>query len=89
MSVFTGIILYLMIYWVVLFCVLPWGNRKPDILVEGHAGSAPENPRIKQKFLITGLVAAIVWGTIFALIQFDVIDFYDIARQMTEEDLAK
>ena len=89
MGIFTAIILYLMIYWVVLFCILPWGNRTSDHLVEGHAGSAPENPRIKQKFLVTAFVAAIVWGIVFALIYFDVIDFYEIARKMTEEDLAK
>lgn len=89
MSVFTGIILYLMIYWTVLFCVLPWGNRAPDDLVEGHAGSAPANPRIKQKFMITGVVAAIIWGIVFALIQLGVIDFYDIARHMSEEDLGQ
>jgi predicted secreted protein len=86
MSVFTGIILYLMIYWLVLFAVLPWGNHPPDDIVEGHAGSAPANPRIKQKFLITGLLAAIVWGIVFALVYFEVIDFYGIARQMTQED---
>jgi len=89
MSIFTGIILYLMLYWLIIFMVLPWGNNAPDKLEMGHAGSAPANPRIKQKFIITGIIATIVWGIVFALIQFEVIDFYDIAKQMTEEDLQK
>ncbi len=88
MSVFTGIILYLMIYWLVLFAVLPWGNRAADDTEEGNTASAPANPRIKQKFIITGFVAAIVWVVVFLLIHFQVIYFYAIAKQMTEEDKA-
>ena len=64
MSIFTGIVLYLMIYWVALFAVLPWGNRAPegDELTVGHAGSAPVNPNLKKKFIATAVVAAILWG---------------------------
>jgi predicted secreted protein len=89
MSVFTGIILYSLIYWVALFAVLPWGNRAPegDELQAGNATSAPVDPRLKQKFIATAVVAAILWGIVFALIQMDVIDFYQIARTMSQEDV--
>jgi predicted secreted protein len=89
MTIFTGIILYLMIFWLMLFAVLPWGNAPADSAEEGNAAGAPANPRIKQKFIITAIIATIVWSIVAAMIHFDVIDFYDIARQMTEEDLAK
>jgi predicted secreted protein len=89
MSVFTGIILYLLLFWTTLFAVLPWGNRAPEDgeLQTGNVGSAPVNPRIKQKFLATAILAAILWGIVFTLIHFGAIDFYGIARQMSEEDL--
>lgn len=89
MTIFTGIILYLMLYWLIIFTVLPWGNKAPDDVTVGNATSAPANPRLKQKFLATALIAAIVWGMVFALIHFDVIDFYDIASQMSQEDIEK
>lgn len=91
MSVFTGIVLYLMIYWTALFAILPWGVRAPeeDELQLGNSTGAPVNPRIKQKFLITAVVAAVIWGIVFALIQYEVIDFYGIARHMSEEDLGQ
>lgn len=89
MSVFTGIILYIMIYWLMLFAVLPFGNKPSDDVEMGNASSAPHNPRIKQKFIATAFVAAIVWTIAFLMIYFEVIDFYEIARQMTEEDLVK
>lgn len=89
MGIFTGIVLYALIYWVALFAVLPWGNRAPegDELQSGNATSAPVNPRLKQKFIATAVVAAVLWGIVFALIKMDVIDFYQIARTMSQEDL--
>lgn len=89
MTIFTGIILYLMIYWLVIFMVLPWGNRAADRVQEGNATSAPANPRIKQKFIVTAFVAAFFWCVVFGLVHFKVIDFYGIAKQMEQEDLTK
>ncbi len=89
MTIFTGIIVYLMIFWTALFVVLPWGNRAPEEKEAGMAGSAPANPRIKQKFLITFVFSTILWGIIFTLIQMEVIDFYEISRQMVKEDNAR
>lgn len=86
MNIFTGIIVYLMIFWTALFLVLPWGNRASDKPEAGMAGSAPANPRIKKKFFITFIVSTIIWLIVQTLIYFEVIDFYEIARQMVEED---
>ena len=86
MTIFTSIIVYLLVFWTVLFAVLPWGNKAQDVPEEGMAGSAPANPRIRQKFLITFIISTIIWLIISSLIYFEVIDFYEISRQMVEED---
>lgn len=61
MSFMTGFLLYVMIWVVVLFMVLPWGIRIPDQVQEGHATSAPENPYIGIKVLATSLLSVLVW----------------------------
>jgi predicted secreted protein len=86
MNIFTGIILYMMIYWLLLFAVLPFGNKPDDTVTIGNSHGAPANPRIKQKFIATAIISAVVWLIVFFMIKFEVIDFYDIARQMSEED---
>lgn len=87
MNIFTGIIVYLLVFWTTLFAVLPWGNQAKNVPEVGMAGSAPANPRIKQKFLITFVISTILWLIIQALIYFEVIDFYGISRQMVREDV--
>jgi len=62
MDIIIGIFIYILIWWVALFAVLPWGNNKPpENPGEGHASSAPETPYLKQKFIATTIVAAILW----------------------------
>lgn len=86
MTIFTGIIVFLLIFWTILFTILPWGNQAPDEQELGHAGSAPLNPRIKKKFMITFLISAILWCIISYLIHTEIVDFYGIAQEMMRED---
>ena len=86
MNIFTGIIVYLLVFWTVLFMILPWGNRASAAPEAGMAGSAPANPRIKKKFLITFVVSTVIWAIIALLIHLEVVDFYEISRGMVAED---
>lgn len=77
MSWFTGVLLYVIIWWVVLFMVLPWGARPPDEPETGHEPGAPQRPMVLRKALATTLLAALVWLGVYALITSDVMTFKD------------
>ena len=65
---FTQFVLYVVIWWVTLFAVLPFGTKpvaEPD-QATGWRG-APEHPRIGRKFMWTTVVAAIIWLVILAV----------------------
>jgi predicted secreted protein len=70
--VFWGSV-YLVIWWMVLFVILPLGVRSHE--EEGttpHPGSdpgAPPNPNLKKKFLTTTWVAAIVAVVVFFVVE--------------------
>ena len=86
MTLFSAVVVYIMVFWTVLFTVLPWGNRAHDEHGQGHAGSAPRNPRIARKFLITALISTIIWAVICLLIHYNVFDLYEMGREMARED---
>lgn len=86
MSVFSAVVVYIMVFWTVLFAVLPWGNRAHGEQGQGLAGSAPQNPRIKQKFLITAGISTLLWLIICALIYYNVFDLYEAGQVMARED---
>ena len=72
----TAVVLYLLIWWIVLFAVLPVGTR-PEAEPDANSGwrGAPAKARIGRKMLATTLVAALVWGGCMALIRSDWISF--------------
>lgn len=75
MNWFTGLLVYVMIWWVVLFTVLPWGVRPPDKVETGHADGAPANPMLWRKAGITTVIATLLWGVAYYLIESDLISF--------------
>ena len=73
MTWFTGTMVYVIIWWLVLFLVLPWGVHVPDEHEPGHATSAPAKPMMWRKALITTLIAAVFWGITYWLIESDLL----------------
>lgn len=62
MSATLGIAMYFIIWWTVLFAVLPIGTR-PVAAPDAETGwrGAPESPRLLRKAVITTIVASLVW----------------------------
>ena len=88
MTWFTGLLAYFLIWWVALFAVLPWGIRHSyDNNPAERAAGAPVNPSIKKKFLITTIVATIIFIIIYAIGETGLIDFREISLSMRAEDL--
>ncbi len=56
-----------------IFAVLPWGVRVPEETEPGHATSAPENPMLWRKAAVTTVIAAILWGAAYYIIESDLI----------------
>ena len=79
MTWFEGTVAFIIIWWMVLFMVLPWGVRPPEAeeVEKGHATSAPKQPRLWKKVLVTTGIAVVVWGVVFAIAASDLISFRD------------
>lgn len=73
----SGIAVYIVIWWLVIFMVLPWGVQpiEQNDIEKGHAASAPLRPRMLRKVAITTVVAAVLWLVTFAIIESNVISF--------------
>ena len=70
MAVATAVAIYFLIWWIVLFAVLPWGVRaQGDGSAPGTDPGAPQAPRLLVKLAWTTIVAGLVWavGALFYL----------------------
>lgn len=83
MTVFTGIVAYVIIWWLVLFAVLPWGVQRNQSPGAGEDHGAPVRPRMWLKAGVTTLVAFLFWGALFLAIELEVFSFRDFAGGYT------
>jgi predicted secreted protein len=63
MSIVSVIAIYFVVWWIVLFAVLPFGIRtqaEEGDIVLGSAHSAPMRPLLLRKALATTIVSAII-----------------------------
>lgn len=65
----SGIVLFVLIWWLVFFAVLPWGIRRAGDETLGHDAGAPLKPRLRLKAAVTTAIAAILFGIAFWLVQ--------------------
>ena len=74
MSITGGIIIYVNLWMIIFFMVLPFGIKNqidsPDYQ-KGTDPGAPVESRMKKKILITTLIATIIFSFIFALDKLD------------------
>lgn len=73
MSITFGLAIYFVIWWTVLFAVLPFGLRtqgEEGSVVPGTPESAPANPRLARIFVINTLVAALIFAVVYVVIVF-------------------
>ena len=65
MNLTGGIVLYAVLWFLVLFVLLPIGQvsqAEAGEIVPGTPAGAPANPRLKQKMLWATAISAILWA---------------------------
>jgi predicted secreted protein len=75
MSLYSGILVFVVIWWLVLFVVLPWGVTRSEQVEPGHAVEAPANPRLALKFAVTTAIALLLFALAWWLTRSDLISF--------------
>jgi predicted secreted protein len=81
MTPVTAIAMYVVIWWIVLFAVLPFGVKPTtEPGGKGQMTGAPEKPMMAKKVLWTSIAAAIVWLIIFAIVQSDLLPVRDVLQ---------
>ncbi|HKK30369.1 MAG TPA: DUF1467 family protein [Alphaproteobacteria bacterium] len=79
MGIGTGIAAFIIIWWVVLFTVLPWGVQRNSQPGPGEDPGAPVRHRLLLKALVTTGIALVLWGALYTANEMDVFSFRDVS----------
>ena len=78
MGITGSIIVYVLIWWIIFFSILPVGiqsnKEKFKEKIEGNDLGAPNNPKIGKKFLITTIITSLIFVVIYYLVKFNLLN---------------
>ena len=78
MGITGSIIVYVLIWWMIFFSILPVGiqskKEKFKERIEGVDPGAPKNPNIGKKFLITTIITSLIFIVIYYLVKFNLLN---------------
>lgn len=75
MDWFTGIIVFLLVWWLSIFMILPWGLKRDET-------GKPNDPRLKHKVFATTCLSFLIWLVLYFLIDTDIISFREMALSL-------
>ena len=76
----TGLaIIYIIIWWIVFFAILPIDvERKKIVKVDGEDPGSPENPKMLKKFLYCTGITTTIFIAIYLLMKFEYLNLRNI-----------
>ncbi len=78
-SIVFAAAVYVIVWWLTLFIILPIGiesQAEKGRVARGSERGAPAKPVMLKKLLLTTLVSAVIFGTLYGLWQAGIIDQY-------------
>ena len=76
----TGLaIIYIIIWWIVFFVILPLDvNRKKTHKIDGEDAGSPENPKMYKKFIYCTGITSIIFIIIYLLIKYEYLNLRNL-----------
>ena len=76
----TGLaIIYIIIWWIVFFAILPIDvNRIKTVKIDGEDPGSPENPKMVKKFTYCTGITTLIFAIIYLLIKFEYLNLRNI-----------
>ncbi len=75
MSWLSGIVVYVIVWWLIFFMTLPVGVRRAEEVERGNDPGAPERPRLLLKAAVTTVISGVVTFLALLLIDSDWLSF--------------
>ena len=79
MSVTGSAVLYIIIWWIIFFSILPIDvNREKTVKIDGEDVGSPENPKMWKKFIYCTGITSIIFIIIYLLIKYEYLNLRNL-----------
>ena len=82
MNTVSAVVVFIVIWWLVLFMVLPFGVRRTETPEDGHDHGAPLQPMMWRKAAATTAISAVLFAIVYVIAEFELISLQDLAIEL-------
>ena len=82
MNPVTATVVFIIIWWIMLFMVLPWGVSRTENPEAGHDPAAPARPMLVRKLLITTGITIVLFGILYGVIDAEILSLQDLSAKI-------
>lgn len=79
MNIVSAIVIFIVIWWLTLFIVLPFGVRRTENPEAGHDPGAPVRPMMWRKVAVTTVITVVLFAILYAIAEYELISLQDLA----------
>ncbi|MCZ6510709.1 MAG: DUF1467 family protein [Alphaproteobacteria bacterium] len=78
MNPVSAVVVFIVIWWLVLFMVLPWGVRRTETPEPGHDPGAPAKPMLWRKAAATTAISVVLFAIVYVVVEYELISLRDL-----------
>ncbi len=78
MNPVSAVVVFIVIWWLVLFMVLPWGVRRTETPEAGHDPGAPAKPMLWRKAAATTAISVVLFAIVYVVAEYELISLRDL-----------
>jgi predicted secreted protein len=78
----SAVVVFIVIWWLVLFMVLPFGVRRTETPEAGHDPGAPARPMLWRKVGATTAITLVLFAAVYGIVEFELIALSDLMIEL-------
>ena len=82
MNAVSAVVVFIVIWWLVLFMVLPFGVRRTEVPEAGHDPGAPAQPMLWRKAAATTAITVVLFAIVYVIAEYELISLQDLAIEL-------
>lgn len=82
MNAVSAVVVFIVIWWLILFMVLPFGVRRTENPEAGHDPGAPMRPMLWRKAAATTAITVVLFAIVYVIAEYELISLQDLAIEL-------
>jgi predicted secreted protein len=82
MNPVSAVVVFIVIWWLTLFIVLPFGVRRTENPEPGHDHGAPAKPMLWRKVAVTTAISIVLFAAVYGIVEYELIALSDIMIEL-------